>query len=131
MTKIFHKNVVRLLTRAREIITDSESWTKGTSARDQFDVECHQGTLDPDACKWCMWGAIEYAAMELDLDAGGFLTKVADSMIRQIIPPFISTQHDYRVEFRTIADFNDGPERKHEHVIQVLNAGILFHQGQC
>lgn len=59
---------IAIIRRAREIISDPESWTSGTYARDD------QGqSVDPDhrsACRWCALGAIARAAIELDAQPG-------------------------------------------------------------
>lgn len=51
---------VEVLKAAREIISAPEHWCQGATARDADGVKTYPA--DPDACRWCAYGALLKAA---------------------------------------------------------------------
>jgi hypothetical protein len=71
-----------IIRRAREIISEPDSWTQGESARNRSGEGV--GAADYAACRWCAWGALYKAAYEMDLP--GETYKRADAAA-DLLPP--------------------------------------------
>ncbi len=88
-----------------ELIADPASWCQGSLARDQDGNSLGSG--DPDACQWCMIGAIEKSL---------FITSKAFSRLERVVKS---------KGFEIIADWNDAPGRTHAEVIAALKEAGL------
>jgi hypothetical protein len=113
--------VLKTLKRAKEIIALPEHWTKGCSARDANNEECDQGATDTHASKWCMFGAVELSAMELDTDSGNNITECADLLIKA---QRYAWNNPYNIKYWTVTDFNDAADRTHAEALKCFQVAI-------
>lgn len=92
------------LQAARELLSDESRWTKRSYARDVNGHPC--SAKSPDACKWCLLGAIQ-------------ATRVSPfSMAADAVEALIGYQVDV---------FNDACYRKHTEVLQLIDKAIDEH----
>jgi hypothetical protein len=84
-------NAVEQLTAARELIADPEHWTQGAFARDDHELAC--SSRDPNAQRWCAWGALVHIPTSLMPDI--FLLRAAQDLY-QASPQVVNDQlgHD-------------------------------------
>jgi hypothetical protein len=108
---------------AREILSDPSRWTKGALARNSDGVITRVG--DDDACTFCTLGAIQRAAIKLEIVSGdiGFVYQhPSESLARPILevrnaPSGLS--HDDKIEF--VTDFNDDKHTEHKDVLAMFD----------
>jgi hypothetical protein len=89
----------------QELLADPERWTKNAVARNQYGAAIPH-THDPDACKWCLYGAL------LRVYGSGNYWPFEDKLLKTL-------------GRETVAPWNDDPERTHAQVLEaVTKAGI-------
>ena len=104
-----------VLRRARELIATPEQWTQGVAARD--DGGASVAYMDPEACKFCMLGAVWRAGA----DAGiGALTEGVGARAEATLRASVRGH---------LADFNDHPKRRHATVLKAFDRAILLAGG--
>lgn len=86
--------------KAYELLANPESWTTGFYATDKEDRPCH--TLGPDACRWCMAGALIRC----------YPGKCVRAPLDQIIQD--------RFKFPSLESWQDEPGRTHAEVLALL-----------
>ena len=99
----------QIVSRARELIYNSNNWTTGTYAR-FADDSTPDGPLTKDARKWCAVGALIRATHDL---TGEF-----------VIPQEVQAVVDREMQYygmKSLAAFNDHQTTDHEQVIAVLH----------
>jgi len=66
MTSLLHPIHLTLFQRARERIEDPTHWTQWAFARTAEGIDC--SSHSPDACRWCVRGAVARTSTELRLN---------------------------------------------------------------
>ena len=119
-------STTKILEEARSIIEDKKNWTKGSIALDAKGRDVWASS--PQACRWCVSGAIVRAAESLNLDtqkrhdAIKYLTDVTRTHISERWerePEYITIFND-----ASITMFNDAVETTHQDVLDVLDTAI-------
>lgn len=88
-----------LLLAARELLHDPERWTKYAPARNERNE--HVKPTDPQACRWCLMGAIAHFA------PGGIIPYNVLRYVDEMLPPFMPN-------FKLVDDH--GFEWTHDHM---------------
>lgn len=96
---------LQVLKGARELLSDESKWAKGFFAFDKDGERC--GACSPEACKFCLIGAMRKVA--------GRDTSVTVNCLTEI--------YNY-LGHNLAADWNDDADRKHSEVIDLLNKTI-------
>ena len=119
--RLIEDPLLAILYKARATITRPEEWAQHCSARSADGEECDQGALDVTATRWCMVGACELAAMELDLNCGTNLDQVYNLLLK-------AQRHAWNnptaITYSSVADFNDAHNRTHEQVLKFFTIAI-------
>jgi len=105
---------IQMLTYARELLSDPERFSIGAMCRDRRRRPTFlwsQGVTEP--VRFCFYGAIAYAALELSLPGKKCLTEKLDDYIRD----HYST--DPNTPFRPMAHFSDRQGR--EEVLELID----------
>lgn len=119
--RLIEDPLLAILYKARATITRPDNWSKDASARNADGEECDQGALDPDAIRWCMAGACELAAMELDLDCGTNLDQCYALLLKA---QRYAWPNPLQIQFPSVAEFNDSPDRQHSEVLRCFQIAI-------
>jgi len=97
------------------------SWTKDVSARD--DEGNAVASDSPEACRWCLSGAIDLVANQLDIDPVDTLIEVAS-----LIDPDAIYDDYYNVKcddaIAVIADYNDAHDVTHGSILDLVDEAI-------
>ena len=107
--------VVDLLNKARKLIETPDRWCQGDFARDEKGESVI--TVSPEACKWCMIGALEKAADTLSLDSS-----LAYSDAREFLSVAVGES--------ILSWWNDIEGRTHTEVLQAFDRAIKLAQGK-
>jgi hypothetical protein len=121
---------LEVVTTAKALIADPKHWTKGYLAVDKL------GRLtslrSPQACKWCMSGAIHRAAYNLGgIDEFGVATPEAISVLRDICLTFraLYPEPTDGKRMRYFAQFNDHYKTTHADVMEIFDKAIAHYDG--
>lgn len=108
---------IRIIRRAREIITPRDAWTQGEEARNIKG----EPTLanEPDAVCYCMLGALSKASNEIEGCSWQGFALACAVLERQI---HIS-QHDVS-KCHTLQRFNDNPFCTHDAVLGIMDKAL-------
>lgn len=101
-----------VLAEAREIIADESRWTQGVDAR-RCDGTRAPSAVDPSACKWCAWGAIQLACRRLEHPFPNDIYQVLSESLSSHGSPYTAP-----------ARVND--TLGHEAAIAMFDAGITY-----
>ena len=108
----------RILTKARELISEPDRWVKGAYSLDKnFN---HVSRNDPKACKWCLTGAVEAATDMLMPSPSRTEFYIYESREAKRVLLKMSDL----ANFYSIGHWNDHPDRTHEEVIDLLDRAI-------
>lgn len=99
---------VELLQRTRDRIADPVHWCKVSVAQDLRGRTTHE--MDPDATRWCVWGAFHCERQLMGLEAG------ATNRTWDQLSHTAETMFDC-----AIIDLNDAPNHTHIDVLKVLD----------
>lgn len=140
-------DTLALLLEAREMINDHDSWTVGENARDALHRSVYPGS--PEACKWCLYGAIEAAALSLRRNLLGKAVNGSEELAchSKAAAAFVQARHrvaltaaeelgdEWGAEYdgempssRTITTYNDN--HRHQDVLALLDEVIENEQGE-
>ena len=103
-------DVVRVLTEARDLISDPKRWTQGAYARDAHGRQTYWG--DPAAVCWCASGAISKATK---------LTPAQSAMNRDLVDQ-AQAELDSAIDHYGVFTFNDS--RTHKEVLEMFDRAI-------
>lgn len=96
--------------KAYELIADKDKWAKHTFAIDK--EGCSVRPESPDACKWCMYGAV------MNLNRVLNYNKVVSKLM-------VSIGRLYGNKWHSPSSFNDDESTTHEMVVTVLKDADL------
>ena len=120
-----NKTIVQALERTREIINNPKAWIKDTLAKDKYDYTIE--LEEPNACKFCISGAIHRALYEMDITNSTQLYKITTKIYNDLkISKFTKrkpTIEEYE-EFEDYIQFNDDSETTHEEIIKLIDYAI-------
>ena len=105
-----HRSLIAIK-QVKELLSEKERWTKNHSARNA-DGEFVEPYKKEIAVCWCLSGAIERVAFELD------------TSYISVRNPFDTTRKQHFPGFIGIIDFNDSPETEHSDVLLLLDLTI-------
>lgn len=117
--------MLRVLTRARDLIAEPTHWTKGEFARNEYGYSV--GIDSPNACCFCTIGAVRRACYEEGLTYTGVSQAAIRKLCRCIAETLPYTDYDgsNNVAMRyNIAAWNDAEERTHDDVMNVFQCAI-------
>jgi hypothetical protein len=118
--------VIRLLARAREILSGEGRWTRDAFCRDSSGRPAVVEEVSLDGkCSFCATGALRYAAHEIKLDdpySSRIPIVTARDMLSLCVPAGALTR-------LSIEEFNDAAGDKHE-VLKVFDVA-LAHAERC
>jgi hypothetical protein len=100
--------VTETLVGAREILNDPNRWTREFQARDSTGAACAWN--DSEAVCFCLMGAINRAAMNIDPN--------------DRVPAYEAMDELDKVIDNAIPVFNDRPSTTHEDILKALDAAI-------
>lgn len=100
-----------VILRALELVSEPRSWIRGVSSRRANGQYCNVD--DPDAAKFCLYGAIDRAAQDTDVPFKN----------RQDAIEHVAFYAQAR-GFASIAEFNDHKAVRHSDVISALCRGF-------
>jgi len=115
------KSELSVLEGVLSLLEHESSWTQEVSARD------HHGNPvasdSPEACRWCLSGAIDKVANELNTDPVYVLVEVAS-----LIDPDAIYDDYYNVKcddaIAVIADYNDAHDVTHGSILDLVDEAI-------
>ena len=108
------ESVIQVLREARDLLKEEDRWIKSHWALDRNGSPT--GTCSPDACQWCMSGAIFWAASKVSIMENINETELAERARREINMVLMQGQD--------IVSWNDHPMIKHADVMRVFNLVI-------
>jgi hypothetical protein len=106
-------NALETLTKARELLTARERWTKGHFARTAKDERCQYD--DPKAACWCLAGAIARV-----IPGKGNESELLYDDVYDILTDALRAGR----EEGPFIQWNDRPERTHGDVLALLDRAI-------
>lgn len=109
-----HKIAIRVLKRAKQILSSPKRWVRGDFAftKDMVPV----GSCTEEAFCFCMAGAIERAECDLGLENTWNHAVDASGMLKEALPK----------KFHSIPGYNDAPGRTYLQVIKTLDKAIVL-----
>ena len=116
-----------ILRVARDRISNPRHWCQGSSSKDVdgFPVvgDGSNGVMSPQTVKWCAWGALYRASLEAGHDSAHL---DAEDALMYAIDSLYGTDVDEptRFPYEVIVDFNDAPDTRHDHVMNVFEKAI-------
>lgn len=121
-----------VLRDTRDLLDDPCFWTQGAAARDERESMCAE--TDPEACSWCLLGALTVAAHRRGMPRKPVLKRVADvirkhhakSILRPVHPKGTPKEYEYS---SWIIRFNDYEERTWNQVHTVIVQSIGAERG--
>ena len=128
----YRNTVVKILRRTRDLIKEESSWIKGFPAVDKSGNDVKP--TDPEACRWCLTGAVTYALHEGIVD-GNVITNslwstftLRGSVYRKIAD-VLREENSKRLDLsgfnsQGIVGFNDYPETTHSEILDLLDKTI-------
>lgn len=88
------RSYAQVLTDVRNLLADQDKWNQGTFA---VDVEgAPVGPTNPNACRWCLLGALARCSSDLGITPPQLLRYVQDMM-----------HFKYQDKFATVGEMND------------------------
>ena len=110
----------KILTKARELISEPDRWVKGAYSLDKYFNHVHRNA--PEACRWCLSGSIEAATEMLAVSTRSdiFLYLSKEYMEAKRVLLKMSDLDG----FPSISQWNDHPDRTHKEVIDLLDRAI-------
>ena len=115
----------KILTRAKELISEPDRWVKGAYSLDKNFNHVHRN--DPKACKWCLSGSIEAATEMLAVSTrSDIFLYLSEEYIEAKRVLLKMSDLD---GFPSISQWNDHPDRTHEEVIDLLDRAIASDTG--
>ena len=109
-------DVIGALQRTKDRLTDPNDWIKAYTALDHNGESVY--VKDPNACKWCLCGALCWASEE---STQYYVLEAVADVLREIykIPPFIYYEHHH-----LIWRFNEDRATRHADVLNLLDRVI-------
>lgn len=107
---------------ALELLSDPNKWARGFYAYDSSGLTCC-GT-EPQACKWCMVGALQCVYLDRDAHNGEWTQEELDRLDEMYAKVMDVLKRKYAFT-GNMANWNDTPNRTHAEVLEVLQeAGV-------
>lgn len=108
--------VVNALALGRAIVTDPEAWTKGCEARNDKGQEV--ATYDNGACKFCMVGALNFAAGNASDFGSTYQLYEGIKFLNRAIMVLDSRTHP------NVTVFNDSGRTTHRQMLAVYDKAV-------
>jgi hypothetical protein len=110
-------NTKEVLIGVREKLSDPDRWCKHSAGKNSSGRSC--AALAPEACSWCLTGAIAAVVRNEDADEMDFARYALMKAIKEV------TGCSY-----AIVEFNDAANRLHSTVMAVLDKSIEIAEKQ-
>ena len=103
------KRAKAVLASMRELLASEDAWCQGDIAQNASGEPCLPG--DPDACRWCLMGAIDRAGLTIENPP---INLVLTFLGLEWLPRHNHHNHG-------VIGWNDAPGRTHAEVLALIN----------